>query len=220
MPCLRLRLNKLPPARKAWKIFTSNLQKKLSKFHRAPATAVKLTYTTGGSSRQTRPHHRPLPLAGYRKTVAAAKGHPSYNNHAKHHPHQPRRYLFKKKSKPVFVDKLFKETTGSSGAVAATVGACKNAGVGLFSEKPLGGAVAVAAGSSHGCMEVDGAAAFGPPDGGREPLAGEEDHDRMWESMGLESPLMQNIDDRAEAFISKFRADMKRQEAMARRQPL
>ncbi|KAK4796050.1 hypothetical protein SAY86_028376 [Trapa natans] len=205
MSCLRLRLmNKLPPARKAWKIFTSKLQKKLTKFHRAPA-AVKFTYTTGGNSRQSRPHHRPG------KTV------PPYNYaNAKPRTHLPRRCAFKKKSKPV---KIFKETGSST--VAATVNVMselvgyKNPGVGNFVERPSDGSAAVvAAGTSCGCMEVNEAAsavALGPPDG-------EDDHDSMWESVGLASPLMQNIDERVEAFISMFRNDMKRQEAMARRQ--
>lgn len=40
--------------------------------------------------------------------------------------------------------------------------------------------------------------------------------DDMWESVGLASPLTHRIDERAEEFISKFRAEMERQEMVAR----
>lgn len=41
--------------------------------------------------------------------------------------------------------------------------------------------------------------------------------DDMWESMVLASPQMQGIDERADEFIARFRAEMNHQEMMARR---
>ncbi|PON81733.1 hypothetical protein TorRG33x02_224490 [Trema orientale] len=40
--------------------------------------------------------------------------------------------------------------------------------------------------------------------------------DDMWESMGFASPQMHGIDERAEEFIAKFRAEMEVQERLAR----
>jgi hypothetical protein len=39
--------------------------------------------------------------------------------------------------------------------------------------------------------------------------------DDMWESLGLASPLMRGVDDRAEEFIARFRAEMEVQEMLA-----
>ena len=41
--------------------------------------------------------------------------------------------------------------------------------------------------------------------------------DDMWESLGFASPQMDGIDQRAEEFIARFRAEMEVQETMARR---
>jgi len=41
--------------------------------------------------------------------------------------------------------------------------------------------------------------------------------DDMWESLGLASPLMQGIDERAEEFITRIRAEMQLQEMIAHR---
>lgn len=41
--------------------------------------------------------------------------------------------------------------------------------------------------------------------------------DDMWESLVLASPQMEGINERAEEFIAKFRADMQQQEILARR---
>ncbi|PSR94870.1 Formin-2 like [Actinidia chinensis var. chinensis] len=40
--------------------------------------------------------------------------------------------------------------------------------------------------------------------------------DEIWESLGLASPMMQGIDERAEEFINRIRAEMQLQEMMAR----
>lgn len=41
--------------------------------------------------------------------------------------------------------------------------------------------------------------------------------DDVWESMVVASPQMHEINERAEAFIARFRADMRQQEILARR---
>lgn len=43
----------------------------------------------------------------------------------------------------------------------------------------------------------------------------EGEADDMWESLGLESPLMDGINERAEEFITRIRAEMQMQETMA-----
>ncbi|CAI9781267.1 unnamed protein product [Fraxinus pennsylvanica] len=50
-------------------------------------------------------------------------------------------------------------------------------------------------------------------------LTEEDKHtaDDMWESLVLASPQMEGINERAEEFIAKFRADMQQQEILARR---
>ncbi|XWS46972.1 hypothetical protein CRYUN_Cryun14cG0113800 [Craigia yunnanensis] len=45
---------------------------------------------------------------------------------------------------------------------------------------------------------------------------GEKQGDDMWESIGLASPMLHGIDARAEQFIASFRAELERQEIMAR----
>lgn len=40
--------------------------------------------------------------------------------------------------------------------------------------------------------------------------------DDMWESVGLASPLMRGVNERAEEFIARFRAEMEVQEMLAR----
>ncbi|CAN0886085.1 hypothetical protein LINGRAHAP2_LOCUS15277 [Linum grandiflorum] len=49
---------------------------------------------------------------------------------------------------------------------------------------------------------------------GEEGTDGGGGADDMWESLGYESPLMRGIDERAEEFISSFRAEMQVQERM------
>ncbi|PKI31081.1 hypothetical protein CRG98_048527 [Punica granatum] len=209
MSCLSLSL-KLPPARKAWKIFTSKLQKKLPNFHRRPN---KLTY-----HRSLRTHKLPRALGTTNKAVPMrvhGKNRPSSSDKlVKSRPHQPRLYAFKKRNAPVFVDKLFKDPTCTNSTLSVTELGDYKTGVRGIKESSGSGS---GSGTSD-CKESD--MPTGPEDAGM-PCGGDgggDDDDCMWESVGLASPSMQNIDERAEAFIAKFWAEMKNQEAMARRQ--
>lgn len=132
---------RLKVASEAWKNFTSTLQRKLRKLNKSKA-AKKRKNQQSASEKE----HRRVK----KKAVRGRRYH--------------RRYLFKKKAEPVYVDRLFKEPTAE---VVTKFG-------------------------------IEGAAA-GTSNGGR-----------GWEE-GYE------IDKRADAFIRKFRADLRRQEMLARR---
>ena len=60
------------------------------------------------------------------------------------------------------------------------------------------------------------AAAAVVPGTSKEGGNGDVAADDMWESMGFASPQMNGIDERAEEFIAKFRAEMEVQERLAR----
>ncbi|KAH7577672.1 hypothetical protein ACOSP7_001345 [Xanthoceras sorbifolium] len=62
--------------------------------------------------------------------------------------------------------------------------------------------------------EREGGAAAGTSTEEKSTSVGEGDN--MWEALGLTSPHMNEIDQRAEDFIRKFRADMRHQEMIAR----
>ncbi|KAB1200936.1 hypothetical protein CJ030_MR0G005872 [Morella rubra] len=105
-----------------------------------------------------------------------------------HRAHPLREYFFEKKTAPVFVDKLFK------GPVAELVAEpCPPKGKNF---KLLDQPAAVQ--ESGGLAEKTFSA------------------DDLWESLGLASPQMRGVDERAEEFITRFRAEMEVQEMLAR----
>lgn len=60
-----------------------------------------------------------------------------------------------------------------------------------------------------------------PPSGKEETKVVEDERvvnaDEVWESMMINSPQMNGIDERADEFIARFRAEMRQQEIQARR---
>ncbi|XP_030456542.1 uncharacterized protein LOC115677510 [Syzygium oleosum] len=193
MSCLSLGL---PPPKKAWKILTSKLQRKLPKLHRPrpvyklPKAELLAAASSGADEpvfvvKQPRRQNRQRPQRVQASSIFNV-----------------RRRVFKRQQAHVFVDKLFKE--------------------------PLEGIL------EHHCLDTLSVKYMPSPKSNiatidrSAPEAGknDEDHDGsdaktceaddMWESVGLASPLTHRIDERAEEFISKFRAEMERQEMVAR----
>ncbi|XP_071724681.1 uncharacterized protein [Rutidosis leptorrhynchoides] len=172
MSCLNLRL---PPARKAWKSFTSKLQiKLLHKLTKSKAIKKHKSQVKRVSGKNPRKSSFFLTRrVGFKKRTITPNNYHHYIG----------RYNLKNKStsSPVYVDKLFK---------GPVVGLDAARNIKLLAQ---------------------------------EATSEEEvtDHyrsvaDDMWESVGLTSPQMLGIDQRAENFIVRFRAEMELQETSTR----
>ncbi|CAK7346406.1 unnamed protein product [Dovyalis caffra] len=195
MSCLNLRL---PPAKKAWKSFTSKLQSKLHKL-KMSKSIKKSKYRTNNirnittSAKAVRPHI----LFDQKRDESR-----------KRLVYQPRALPFKqrkggfgdvhKKSATVYIDKLFREAVNTGGLVAKFPPTTKTMKI----LNHQGATTVVPAGTSRE-TEIKR--------GERGSTA-----DDMWESLGFASPQMQGIDERAEQFILTFRAEMEIQETIAR----
>ncbi|KAE8671066.1 Detected protein of unknown function [Hibiscus syriacus] len=171
MSCLSIRF---PPAKKAWRSFTSKLQTKLHKLHKSKA--IKKPKTSNirlqkAASKTTRPSlllGKRLQLKSKKRRRALPFGFQSYYEN--------------KAAAPVYVDKLFKD------APVREV-------VRYVHQQPLekkNDDVAEAGTSNEG--EMHGAE----------------------ESVRLASAVLYGIDAKAEEFIASFRAEMERQEIIAR----
>lgn len=183
MNCLNLRL---PPARKAWKTFTSKIQSKLHKLNKRKAirksrNCLKLK-TTSTTSRAARPYKfHELRFQRKRCLVQTTK-------HLRLLHEQ--RSTFNKYPDPVYVDKLFRGPVSELTEVRFPP---KTNNIKRSNDQP---AAVPVAGTSKGTGRT---------------LQGDD----MWESMGFASPQMHGIDERAEEFITMFRAQMEVQEMLA-----
>ncbi|XVE72935.1 hypothetical protein DITRI_Ditri11bG0077600 [Diplodiscus trichospermus] len=194
MSCLSIRL---PPAKKAWKNFTSKLKTRLHKLHKSKAIKKpKNNRLQSAASKTTRPSlFLGQRLQRNRRSRALPFGYQRY-------------YVSKTKAAaPVYIDTLFKEATVNElvGYVAQQT-----------SEKSCG----IVQGETN-LKHIDEAAAAGAEAGtskeGEEQGVGKTSlGDDMCESTGLASPILHGIDARAEEFIASFRAEMERQEIIAR----
>lgn len=108
-----------------------------------------------------------------------------------------------KRAAPVYVDELFNEPITKTEAQVERLagGSTKRMKVVTDQQQPaMVAAVAVAAESGQ--------------EGGKSCCGSDQKTrgaaDEMWESVGLASPLMYGIDERAEEFIARFRADLAR----------
>ncbi|PPS06802.1 hypothetical protein GOBAR_AA13844 [Gossypium barbadense] len=179
MSCFSIRF---PPAKKAWKSFTSKLQTRLHKLHKSKA--FKKPKNNGknlqkAASKTTRPSlflGQRLQLKSSRRRHALPFGYQRY-------------YLsVNKAAAPVYIDKLFKDAP-VSGVVE------------YIHQQPL---------KKNKKKLIDEAAEAGTSN------EGEKQGDDKLESVGLLSPMLYGIDARAEEFIASFRAEMERQEIIAR----
>ncbi|KAG5567425.1 hypothetical protein RHGRI_002838 [Rhododendron griersonianum] len=174
MSCLNLG-KRLQPAKKAWKMFTSKLNRRLRlhKLNRSNSKTIKKPKNRIKTTRKSVPWltlaFKPRTLQCKRTTIKATR-----NLYCHHLP---------KKSAPVYIDEFFKEPQMSS---------LKN----------------------HLQPPATAATTKESEEGREERGTGADD---MWESLGLASPLMQGINERAEEFITRIRAEMQLQEMIARR---
>ncbi|KAM6592214.1 hypothetical protein CsatA_014819 [Cannabis sativa] len=188
MSCLSL---KFPRANKKtwWKSLTSKIQTKLHKLNK-PKSITK--HKSSSSKHNSKP----------KRFFLVEPKRFQYHNH---YQLKRRRFvllpLIKRRIRnsasrittstaPVYVDNLFKET-------ASTI-SVKHVHHSSEIDEIQCSPVAVAPGTSK--------------EGG-----GVDDVDVVWESMGFASPLMHGIDERAEQFIAKFRANMEVQEQLLAR---
>ncbi|XP_050206626.1 uncharacterized protein LOC126656168 [Mercurialis annua] len=181
MSCLNLRL---PPAKKAWRSFTTKLQTKLHKLHNSKAIKKRNKY-----------QFNPPPTKAIR---CDEKRSSRLFNAFMFKRRRSCRFILKKKTAPVYVDKLFRDLPVADEMV--TERATQGKSLKFIDKQAL--TVAESAGASkeerkqRDRKEGNAAAAA----------------DDMWESLGFASPLMRGIDERAEQFISSFRAEMEVQE--------
>ncbi|XVE77917.1 hypothetical protein DITRI_Ditri13aG0102600 [Diplodiscus trichospermus] len=192
MSCFNLRL---PPAKKAWKSFTSKLQTRLlHKLHKSKAIKKpknnRLQLQTAAASKTTRPSL----LLGQRLQRKSRRRRPL--------PFGYHRYYFSndKAAVPIYIDKLFKEAPDVTEVLVGCIHQHPSENSDVKREKNAKLINEVAAAAEAGTSEE----------------AGEKQGDDMWESIGLASPILHGIDAKAEEFIASFRAEMERQEIIAR----
>ncbi|GMI73553.1 hypothetical protein HRI_001024600 [Hibiscus trionum] len=176
MSCLRI---KLPPAKKAWKSFTSILQTRLHKLNKSKA--IKKPRNNNRLQKAASKTTRPSLFLGQRLQFKSKKRRRAL----------PFGYYISKNkaAAPVYIDKLFKDAPVAVSEV-----------MGYIQQQPLE--------KKNGKKLVDGGAEEGTSDEG-EKLGAEE-------SVGVASPMLYGIDAKAEEFIASFRAEMERQENIAR----
>uniref|UniRef100_A0A5B6ZIM7 Uncharacterized protein n=1 Tax=Davidia involucrata TaxID=16924 RepID=A0A5B6ZIM7_DAVIN len=182
-----LNLGKRLLPKKAWKVFTSKLQSKLHKLHRSKA--IKKPKKRLNTSSKTALWPLQPVSQPKRRTV-----HPTHT--LGHHRRRRRR---QKRSSPVFIDELFIER------VSVTTAEPPGKGANPKKNKLPDHEPADFVGTSKEETE-----------GGDEKMC-EAAADDMWESLALASPQMQGINERAEEFITRFRAEMQLQEKFAGR---
>lgn len=103
-----------------------------------------------------------------------------------HHHHHPQRYRLQKRPTPVYIDQLFKEPESTLTKECLQPAAKK-------------------------VTKQDGNNGTNRTSRGSTAAAGDD----MWESLALASPQMHGINERAEEFITRFRAQMHSQESPA-----
>ncbi|KAF5482396.1 hypothetical protein F2P56_002970 [Juglans regia] len=197
MSCLSV---KLPPATKIWKSFTSKLQSKLHKLQRSkvikkPQNRLKKTTAVPGFGVW------PSLLSEQRfqrKNVRLVHAH--HVDHLRYH-RQVRVFEKRSTAQLVYVDKLFKDQPGADQLVEHV--------------QPLQTSCQPSAKNMKHLDQPAVVMQQQQQQGGRLPekaISGDD----MWESLVLASPLLRGVDERAEEFIAKFRAEMEVQEMFAR----
>ncbi|XP_050364489.1 uncharacterized protein LOC126783128 [Argentina anserina] len=188
MSCLRLRL---PPARRAWKSFTSKLHSKLHKRRAINKSTNRVKPSTTISVRV--PPSKFFQLRLQRKPIFSLRFH------------QNCRSLLQKRHAHVYVDKLFKEPAVSE--LVAERCQQQKSPVAVCVIKPIADRLVPEASRQTQPSACENNVSEGVTSAA----------DDMWESLGIASPQMDGIDKRAEEFIARFRAEMKDQETLANR---
>ncbi|GAV67806.1 DUF761 domain-containing protein [Cephalotus follicularis] len=186
MSCLSLRL---PRAKRVWKTFTFKL------------VQSKLLHKLKKSKAIKKPRNRLNSNTTATKTIEPSLFFHQRKKHiVQHFPlitNKGRGYHLKKKSAPIYIDKLFKE-------------AAVNVSERVVERKCPPTPPPPSAKNVFKVLDQVTVLTGTSKEGG-DGMA-----DDMWESMGLSSPQMHGIDKRAEDFIMRFRAEMELQEMMAR----
>ncbi|EOX94458.1 hypothetical protein QUC31_004542 [Theobroma cacao] len=190
MSCLSIRL---PPAKKAWKSFTSKLQTRLHKLHKSKAIKrPKNNRLQTAVAKTTRPSLFLGQRLQRKKRRALPFGYQRY-------------YVSKNKAAaPVYIDKLFKDAP-----VTELVGFIhqQSSGKGdVQREKNVKLVDQVAAAAEEGTSKE------GEKQGDEKSSVGDD----IAKSIGMAPLMLHGIDARAEEFIASFRAEMERQEIIAR----
>ncbi|KAK3026163.1 hypothetical protein RJ639_040550 [Escallonia herrerae] len=194
-PMSFLNIRRLLPARKAWRAFTTKLQSKLHKLHRSKAIQ-KPNYQLNTTRKPAFWRSLALQSRFKRKRRTTQPVH-KLGYH--------RRYRLQKGPAPVYIDRLFFEPSSvrkqrqPSASAAASKREVKTSSQSAKKNELTVDRHATVAGTSI-------------EDGDH----GNHAADDMWESMVLASPQLHRINERAEEFITRFRAEMQLQEMVAR----
>ncbi|KAI7990944.1 hypothetical protein LOK49_LG12G01502 [Camellia lanceoleosa] len=187
MPFLNLS-KRLQPAKKAWKIFTSKFNIKPHKLNSSKSIIKK-----SKTRLKTKNNSKPLPWPAL--PFQSPRLHRKRLTNSIQSTHVLRRHhRLHKRSAQVYIDGLFVEPTTSNKQR-------------LIAEKKCSTST-----GSEEKAKIHEQPAVGDDVPG---TSKEGEADDMWESLGLESPLMDGINERAEEFITRIRAEMQMQETMA-----
>ncbi|KAI3461622.1 hypothetical protein Pfo_018285 [Paulownia fortunei] len=183
-----LNLKRLLPPKKVWKVLTNKLPLKLHRLSRSKAKKKS----------KNRSYKTSKKLGWPSLSIQPKKFKIKPNPHTLIH-HQNLQYYFRKRPPPVFVDQLFIEP------------------VSVVKEDVHPPVVEVGGGARK-----EKSCSLSRPESSKEDRIVSDDHntstaDDMWESMVMASPQMHGINERAEEFIARFRAEMHHQEMLARR---
>ncbi|KAL7084291.1 hypothetical protein ACP275_14G215800 [Erythranthe tilingii] len=189
-----LKLKKLLPTKKFWRAFTNKVM---------PLKLQKLNKSLPSSSKP----NKKLKNQSYKKTSGKLSWPKSLSVQPKKFKKKPKNkntfISHQKRPPPVFVDQLF---VGPASGVAETGSTSK--------EKSTSSKTSEIPDQKSG-PEVSNKENTSVSDNDMNMI--DSSADDMWDSMVLASPQMEGIDERAEEFIARFRAQMHRQEMLARR---
>ncbi|KAL0437368.1 UNVERIFIED_CONTAM: hypothetical protein Sradi_0444700 [Sesamum radiatum] len=199
-----LNLKRLLAPKKVWKVFKNKLPLKLHKLNRSKAIKKPKNLFHETSRRLGWPS-----LSIQHKKFKIIKPNPRPLIH-----HRDNHYYLQKKPSPspVFVDQLFIETVSTAKEhvhpASETVEAVTK------KEKPCSSTTLKQSGSFDEKSSLPGSSTEGRTEFDDKNMVTADD---MWESLVLASPQMHEINERAEEFIARFRAEMQNQETLARR---
>ncbi|KAL0418643.1 UNVERIFIED_CONTAM: hypothetical protein Sradi_1277800 [Sesamum radiatum] len=198
-----LNLKRLLAPKKVWKVFKNKLPLKLHKLNRSKAI-----------KKPKNPFHKTSRRLGWPSlSIQHKKFKIKPNPHPLIHRRNNRYYFQQHPSpSPVFVDQLFIETVSTAKEnvrpASETVEAVNK------EEKPCSSTTLKQSGSFDKKSSLPGSSSEDRTEFDDKNTITADD---MWESLVLASPQMHEINERADEFIARFRAEMQNQETLARR---
>lgn len=182
-----LKLNRFLPGSKAWKIFASKLQRKLLKLN-TTKQPIRKPYSKPAKKKKISWPRLCVQSHKFKHKKKLPKTLLYHHHHSQRNPSSPAVYVDQLFINPVSV---IKDDDANPSSLTVSAVAKK---------------VIVPSSSSANKDEEDTGVS-----------ADQDSADYMWESMVLASPQLNQINERADEFIAKFRADMRLQERLARR---